>query len=304
MSVLVVGSVALDSIETPFGVSKETVGGSATFIAAAASYFVSPIRLVAIVGGDFPKKGHAFLEARNIDLEGLEVVESGKTFRWAGRYHYDLNERDTLSTDLNVFEKFDPKIPEKYRKSRVVCLGNIDPVLQLRVLDQIEKPRVVVCDTMNYWIERKNAELRETLKQINVIILNDSEARLLSREPNLIKAGRAIRHLGPSVVIIKKGEHGALLLTDQMVFSAPAYPMENIFDPTGAGDAFAGGFVGWLARTDDMSEENLKRAVIYGSTLASFCVEKFGVEGLGDLTYLQIQDRFREFRELSRFDED
>jgi sugar/nucleoside kinase (ribokinase family) len=304
VSVLVVGSVALDSIETPFGVSKETVGGSATYIAAAASYFVTPIRLVGIVGGDFPQRGHAFLEDRKIDLEGLEVVEGGKTFRWAGRYHYDLNERDTLSTELNVFETFDPKIPEKYRKSRVVCLGNIDPVLQLRVLDQIEKPRVVVCDTMNYWIERKNAELRETLKQINVVILNDSEARLLSREPNLITAGRVIRGLGPSVVIIKKGEHGALLLTDQVVFSAPAYPMENIFDPTGAGDSFAGGFVGWLARTDDMSEENLKRAVIYGSTLASFCVEKFGVEGLADLTYLQIQDRFREFRELSRFEED
>ncbi len=304
MSVLVVGSVALDSIETPFGVSKETVGGSAVYIAAAASYFVTPVRLVGIVGGDFPDRGHKFLEERNIDLEGLEVVKEGKTFRWAGRYHYDLNERDTLSTDLNVFEKFDPKIPEKYRKSRVVCLGNIDPVLQLRVLDQIEKPRVIVCDTMNYWIERKNAELRETLKQINVVILNDSEARLLSHEPNLIKAGRVIRGFGPSVVIIKKGEHGALLLTDQVVFSAPAYPMENIFDPTGAGDSFAGGFVGWLARTDDISEENLKRAVIYGSTLASFCVEKFGVEGLSDLTYLHIQDRFREFRELSRFNED
>lgn len=304
MSVLVVGSVALDSIETPFGVSKETVGGSATYIAAAASYFVTPVRLVGVVGGDFPPRGHKFLEERSIDLEGLEVVQEGKTFRWAGRYHYDLNERDTLSTDLNVFEKFDPKIPDKYRKSRVVCLGNIDPVLQLRVLDQIEKPRVIVCDTMNYWIERKNAELRATLKQINVVILNDSEARLLSHEPNLIKAGRVIRGLGPSVVIIKKGEHGALLLTDSVVFSAPAYPMENIFDPTGAGDSFAGGFVGWLARTDDMSEENLKRAVIYGSTLASFCVEKFGVEGLSELTYLQIQDRFREFRELSRFDED
>jgi sugar/nucleoside kinase (ribokinase family) len=304
VSVLVVGSLALDSIETPFGTAKETVGGSATYISAAASYFVNPVRLVGIVGGDFPKSGIEFLEDRKVDLEGLEIVKEGKTFRWAGRYHYDLNERDTLSTDLNVFEKFDPKIPEKYRKSRVVCLGNIDPVLQRRVLDQMEKPRVVVCDTMNYWIERKNAELKETLKLINVLILNDSEARLLAGEPNLIKAGRVIRQMGPNVVIIKKGEHGALLLTDQIVFSAPAYPMENIFDPTGAGDSFAGGFVGWLARTDDMSEENLKRAVIYGSTLASFCVEKFGVEGLAELTYLHIQDRFREFRELSRFDED
>jgi sugar/nucleoside kinase (ribokinase family) len=304
VSVLVVGSLALDSIETPFGSAKDKVGGSATFISAAASYFNSPIRLVGVVGGDFPQEGIDFLERRNVDLEGLQVIREGKTFRWAGRYHYDLNERDTLSTDLNVFEKFDPVIPEKYRKNNIICLGNIDPVLQRRVLDQLEKPRFVVCDTMNYWIERKNEELRETLKQINVLILNDSEARLLSHEPNLFKAGRTIRQMGPSVVIVKKGEHGALLLTDQLVFSAPAYPMENIFDPTGAGDAFAGGFVGWLARTDDMSEENLKRAVIYGSTLASFCVEKFGVDGLADLTYLSIQDRFRQFRELSRFDED
>ena len=304
MSVLVVGSLALDTIETPFGSVKDTVGGSATYISAAASYFVSPIRLVGIVGGDFPKRGMTFLEKRNIDLEGLEVIERGKTFRWSGRYHYDLNERDTLSTDLNVFEKFDPKIPEKYRKSKLVCLGNIDPVLQRKVLDQMDNPRIVICDTMNYWIDRKKRELQEMLKRINVLILNDSEARLLSKEPNLIKAARVIRSMGPSVVIIKKGEHGALLLTDQVIFSAPAYPMENIFDPTGAGDSFAGGFAGWLGRTDDLSEENLKRAVIYGSTLASFCVEKFGVEGLADLTYLQIQDRFREFRELSRFDED
>lgn len=304
MSVLVVGSLALDTIETPFGSVKDTVGGSATYISAAASYFFSPVRIVGIVGGDFPREGVAFLEERNIDLEGLEIIEKGKTFHWAGRYRYDLNERDTLSTDLNVFEKFDPKIPERHRKSRFVVLGNIDPVLQQRVLRQMDNPRVVICDTMNYWIERKNKELLETLKQINVLILNDSEARLLSREPNLIKAGKVIRAMGPSVVIIKKGEHGALLLTESVIFSAPAYPMENIFDPTGAGDTFAGGFAGWLARTDDLSEENLKRAVIYGSTLASFCVEKFGVEGLRGLTYLQIQDRFRQFRELSRFDED
>lgn len=304
MSVLVVGSIALDTIETPFGSVKDTVGGSATYISAAASYFFSPIRTVGVVGGDFPREGIAFLEDRNVDLEGIETIASGKTFRWSGRYHYDLNERDTLSTDLNVFEKFDPKVPERYRKSRYVVLGNIDPVLQQRVLNQMENPRVVICDTMNYWIDRKGAELRETLKRINILILNDSEARLLSREPGLIKAARVIRGFGPSVVIIKKGEHGALLLTETMVFSAPAYPMETIFDPTGAGDTFAGGFAGWLARTDDLSEENLKRAVIYGSTLASFCVERFGVEGLRDLTYLQIQDRFRQFRELSRFDED
>jgi sugar/nucleoside kinase (ribokinase family) len=304
VSVLVVGSVALDTIETPFGSVKEAVGGSATYISAAASYFVNPVRLVGVVGGDFPREGVAFLEERNVDLEGLEVIRDGKTFRWSGRYHYDLNERDSLSTDLNVFETFDPKIPERFRKMRNVCLGNIDPVLQRKVLQQLESPRLVVCDTMNYWINGRREELEKTLKMINVLILNDSEARLLSREPNLIKASKVIRGMGPSVVIIKKGEHGALLLTEQMVFSAPAYPMENIFDPTGAGDSFAGGFIGWLARTEDMSEENLKRAVIYGSTLASFCVEKFGVAGLAGLTYLGIQDRFREFRELSRFDED
>jgi len=265
---------------------------------------VKPIRLVGVVGGDFPKQAIAFLEERDVDLEGLQVIKEGKTFRWSGRYHYDLNMRDTLSTDLNVFEKFDPIIPEKYRRIRCVCLGNIDPVLQRKVLDQIDRPKLIICDTMNYWIERKNKELRETLKLIDVLILNDSEARLLSKEPNLIKAAKVIRGMGPRIVIIKKGEHGALLITEQIIFSAPAYPMENIFDPTGAGDAFAGGFVGWLARTDDLSEENLKRAVIYGSTLASFSVEKFGVDGLADLTYLQIQDRFRSCRELSRFEED
>lgn len=304
LGVLVVGSIALDDIATPFGSVKGALGGSATYISAAASYFANPIRVVGVVGGDFPRAGFEFLEGRGVDVEGIEIVDKGKTFRWSGRYHYDLNSRDTLSTDLNVFEHFDPKIPEKYRKSKVICLGNIDPVLQRRVLDQIEKPWLIVCDTMNYWIERKSKELKETLRLIDVLIVNDSEARLLSQEPNLIKAGRVIRGMGPKIVIIKKGEHGALLLTEQMVFSAPAYPMENIFDPTGAGDAFAGGFVGWLQRTSDTSEENLKRAVIYGSTLASFCVEKFSVEGLSDLTYLQIQDRFREFRELSRFDED
>ncbi|HEX9655734.1 MAG TPA: PfkB family carbohydrate kinase [Bacteroidota bacterium] len=303
MSVLVVGSLALDSIETPFGSKDNALGGSATYISAAASYFTNPIRLVGVVGGDFPKAGIEFLEGRKIDLEGLEVVKGAKTFRWGGKYHYDLNNRDTLFTELNAFEKFDPKIPPRYRKSRFVCLGNIDPELQLKVLDQIDKPRLIVCDTMNYWIEGKMTELRRTLKRINVLIVNDSEARLLAKEPNLIKAARAIREMGPGIVIIKKGEHGALLITEQTVFSAPAYPMENIFDPTGAGDTFAGGFVGWLAKSDDLSEDNLKRAVIYGSALASFCVERFGVERLADLDYLQIQDRFREFRELSRFDE-
>ena len=303
MSVLVVGYFALDTVDTPFGKATDAMGGSAKYIATAASYFTMPIRTVGVVGGDFPAEGIRFLENRHIDLEGLEVVKNGKTFRWAARYHYDLNVRDTLSTELNVFEAFAPTIPESYRRSRWVCLGNIDPAQQASVLEQIETPRIVIGDTMNYWIERKNGDLRKTLRQIDILIVNDSEARLLANEPNLVKAGRIIRGMGPKIIIIKKGEHGAVLLTDETIFSAPAYPMENIFDPTGAGDSFAGGFVGWLARTDDLSEENLKRAVIYGSALASFCVEKFGVEGLADLSYLQIQDRFRAFRELSRFEE-
>ena len=304
MSVLVVGSVALDSVETPFGSVKSALGGSATYISAAASYFTAPIRLVGVVGGDFPKAGIEFLEGRGVDLEGLEVVANGKTFHWAGKYHYDLNNRDTLRTDLNVFEKFDPKIPEKYRKSKYVCLGNIDPTLQRRVLEQIDKPRMILCDTMNFWIEGKNAALRETMKLIDVIILNDSEARLLSKEPNLLKAARVIRSMGPKIVIIKKGEHGAMLITEHTFFSAPAYPMESIFNPTGAGDSFACVLVGYLAKTDDVSEENLKKAVIYGSAMASFCVERFSVDGLRELTHLQIQDRVRAFRELSRFSGD
>jgi sugar/nucleoside kinase (ribokinase family) len=303
LSLLVVGSVALDTVETPFGSVKMALGGSATYIAVAASYFSAPIRLVGVVGGDFPKKHIEFLEERNVDLDGLQIVQEGKTFHWAGKYHYDMNARDTLTTDLNVFEKFDPRIPDGYKRSSYVCLGNIDPVLQRQVLDQIQKPRLVIGDTMNYWIEHKPKELAETLKVMDVIIVNDAEARLLTKEPSLLKASKRMIEMGPKIVIIKKGEHGAMLVTEDMVFSAPAYPLENIFDPTGAGDSFAGGFVGWLAKTDDLSSNNLKRAVIYGSTLASFCVEKFSVDGLRDLSYLKIQDRFRSFLDLSRFDE-
>ena len=304
MSLLVVGSVALDTIETPFGRADDVLGGSAAYIATAASYLYAPIRVVGVVGGDFPRKNLEFLESRAIDLEGLQLVESGKTFRWGGRYHYDLNVRDTLFTELNVLQTFDPVVPTSYRAIRYICLGNIDPVLQRGVIEQMEKPALVVGDTMNYWIERKNKELKKTLKSINVFVINTAEARLISREPNLIRAAKIILEMGPQVVIVKKGEHGALLVTEKCIFAAPAYPLENIHDPTGAGDAFAGGFIGWIAKTDDVSGENLKRAVIYGSTLASFCVEKFSVEGLRDLSYLQIQDRYREFRELSRFDEE
>lgn len=303
MSLLVVGSVALDSVETPFGRVESALGGSAVYISTAASFFTKPIRCVGVVGGDFPQEHMRFLEERGIDLDGLQMVKEGKTFRWAGRYHYDLNNRDTLLTELNVFSAFDPKIPDSYRRSAYVCLGNIHPGLQRKVLDQISKPRLVVGDTMNYWIESTPNELRETLKVIDVLILNDSEARLLTREPNLTKAARVIRSMGPRVVIIKKGEHGALLVTEETIFSAPAYPLENLYDPTGAGDSFAGGFIGWLAKTEDLSDANLKRAVIYGSTLASFCVERFSVDGLRDLSTLKIQDRFRAFMDLSRFDE-
>lgn len=303
MSLLVVGSMALDTVETPFGNASNALGGSAVYISVAASYFTAPIRLVGVVGGDFPKKHIDFLEERNIDLDGLQRVEEGKTFRWGGRYHYDLNVRDTLFTELNVFEKFKPIIPHTYKRSSYVCLGNIDPILQLEVVKQIEKPRLVVGDTMNYWIESKPKELRETFKLMDVVVVNESEARLLTKEPNLIKASKRIIEMGPSIVIIKKGEHGALLVTKDVVFSAPAYPLETIYDPTGAGDAFAGGFAGWLSKTDDLSPANLRRAVVYGSALASFCVEKFSIDGLRDLTYLEIQDRYRAFMELSRFDE-
>lgn len=304
MSLLVVGSLALDTIETPFGKAENVLGGSAVYISISASYFATPVRMVGVVGGDFPESAIRILNEFNIDLEGLQIVQNGKTFRWGGRYHYDLNVRDTLFTDLNVFEHFKPVIPDAYKKSSYVCLGNIDPVLQKNVIEQIDKPRLVVGDTMNFWINGKRKALLQSLELMDVLVLNESEARLLSNEPNLIKAAKLIMKLGPSIIIIKKGEHGALLVTEKTIFSAPAYPLENINDPTGAGDAFAGGFIGWIAKTDDISEENLKRAVIYGSTLASFCVEKFSIEKIKELTYLSIKDRFREFRELSHFDEE
>lgn len=303
MSLLVVGSLALDTIETPFGKVEEALGGSATYISTASSYFSSPVNLVGVVGGDFPKTGIDFLTSRNIGTEGIETVPDGKTFRWSGRYHYDLNMRDTLYTHLNVFEQFDPKIPAAYKRSKYVCLGNIDPILQRRVLEQIDRPKLVVGDTMNFWIEGKRDELLTTIALLDVLIINDSEARLLADEANLFRAAKKILTMGVKVLIIKKGEHGALLITNTTVFSAPAYPLENIFDPTGAGDTFAGGFIGYLAKTDDISDENMKKAVIYGSAMASFCVEQFSLDALRELTYLRIQDRYREFRALSNFEE-
>ncbi len=304
MGLLVVGSLGLDSVETPFDKIKDALGGSATFISLAASYFSGPIELVGVVGSDFPGEYLDLLRQKNVDLDGLQIIEGEKTFRYGCRYHYDLNVRDSLFTELNVFKNFNPIIPERFRKSRYVCLGNIDPVLQSNVLDQLSNPQFIVCDTMNFWINGMRSELLALLKRVNVLIINDSEARLLTNEPNLIKAAKQIRNFGPEILIIKKGEHGAMLFMENVIFSAPAYPLEIIFDPTGAGDAFAGGFTGYLHKTRDLSPANLKRAVIYGSTMASFCVEKFSTQSLEELSYLQIQDRFREFLNLSKFDQE
>lgn len=304
MGLLVVGSVGLDSVETPFDKIENALGGSATYIALAASYFTAPVNMVAVVGEDFGNEHIDLLERNNINLDGLEIVKDGKTFRYGCKYQYDLNVRDTLYTDLNVFENFNPKIPNHLRKNRFVLLGNIQPSLQMRVLDQMTNPHFVVTDTMNLWINNTKDELLEVLKKTDVLIINDSEARLLTNEPNLIKAAKMIMEMGPEYLIIKKGEHGALLFSEDSIFSAPAYPLENIYDPTGAGDAFAGGFAGYLHKAGDISFENLKRAVIYGSTMASFGVEQFSTKGLEELSTLKIHDRFLEFLELSRFDDE
>ena len=299
MSLLVVGSVAYDGIETPFGKRDRILGGSATYISVASSYFDNQVRLVGVVGHDFADEDIEFLKSKRVDLEGLQIDRSGKTFFWQGRYHYDLNNRDTLDTQLNVFEHFDPVLPESYRSSRYVALGNIEPGLQGKVLDQVTDADFVVMDTMNFWIEGNLEGLKNTLKRVNLLVINDSEARELADEPNLIKAAGIIREMGPEALIIKKGEHGALLFTDGEIFSAPAYPVVDIFDPTGAGDSFLGGLIGWLAYTDDLSPLNMRRAVIFGSVMASFCVEEFGPDRLRSLNEQQIYDRYRAFRELA-----
>jgi len=301
MSLLVVGSLALDTIETPFGKVERALGGSAVFISVSASYFIQPVRLVGVVGGDFPEREIEFLKEKEIDLEGLQIRENEKTFHWHGRYSFDLNKRDTLVTELNAFADFDPVIPDSFKKSSYVCLGNINPVLQKKVLFQMEKPKLVVADTMNFWIESMYDELIDMMKHIDVLIINDSEAREISHEANLFKAAKKIQEIGPRTVIIKKGEHGALLFSGDELFIAPAYPLESIYDPTGAGDSFAGGFIGYLAKTSDLSCENMKRAVIYGSTIASFTVEKFSIDRIRDLSTLEIRDRFNEFKTLSEF---
>ncbi len=304
MDLLVVGSVGLDYVETPFGKIENALGGAAVYASLSASYFTSPIKLVGVVGDDFPKEHVSMLEEHLIDLDNLEIVKNGKTFRWGGKYHYDLNARDTLYTELNVFENFNPIIPEKSKENSFVILGNIQPSLQLSVINQLKENNFIVCDTMNLWINTTLSDLKKVLEKIDVLIINDSEARLLSNEANLIKSARIIKEMGPECLIIKKGEHGALLFHEDTIFSAPAYPMESIFDPTGAGDTFLGGFAGYLHNSFDMDFDNIKRAVIYGSAMASFCVEQFSTKGLEDLDNLQIHDRFIEFRELSRFDDD
>ncbi|MCI0433236.1 MAG: PfkB family carbohydrate kinase [Gemmatimonadetes bacterium] len=301
MSVLVVGSVALDTIETPFGRVADTIGGSATFFGASSSFF-GPVQLVGVVGSDFPRHALRFLEERQVDLTGLETA-AGESFRWAGAYDFDLNSRTTLETRLGVFAAFKPRIPEVFRDAEWIFLGNIDPVLQLDVLDQVRSPQLVACDTMNYWIEGKRAELLELLRRVHVLMVNDSEARELSGEYNLLRAARWIQSRGPELVVVKKGEHGAILFTRDVIFFAPGFPLEEVFDPTGAGDAFAGGFLGHLARAGAVTADDLRRAMIYGSALGSFAVERFGVQRLIDLTMEEIDDRVIRFRELTAFDQ-
>ncbi|CAN5270276.1 PfkB family carbohydrate kinase [soil metagenome] len=299
MSLLVVGSVAYDGIETPFGKIDRILGGSATYISLASSYFTENIDLVGVVGKDFSDEDIKLFKSKNIDLEGLQIDKSGDTFFWKGRYHHDLNMRDTLDTQLNVFEHFDPIIPDAYKDADFVALGNIEPSLQKKVLEQVNDPRLVVMDTMNFWIEGAPEALKETLKGVDLLVINDSEARELADEPNLITAADKVRAMGPDSLIIKKGEHGALLFTGDEIFSAPAYPVIDIFDPTGAGDTFMGGLLGWLAYTNDLTSRNMRRAVIMGSVMASFCVEKFGPERLKDLEETDIYNRYKEFRSLT-----
>lgn len=299
MSLLVVGTVALDAIETPYGKQDEVLGGSATYFAAGASYF-TPVRVVGVVGEDFPLARLDFLKRRGVDLAGVEVVPGGKTFRWAGRYHHDLNHRDTLGTWLNVLETFQPKLPADWRDSEYVFLANIDPVLQRQVLDQMKRPKLVIMDTMNFWITSMRDELVKTLGRVDAVILNDEEARMLTGVPNLVKAAALIRKMGPRTVIVKKGEHGALLFHGDAIFSAPAYPLEDVHDPTGAGDTFAGGFFGYVARAGRTDQDTFRQAVLHGSALASFCVERFGPERLKDLTMKDIEARVGAFHDLVR----
>jgi len=301
MSLVVVGSVAFDSVKTPFGEVDDALGGSATYFSTAASYFTN-VSIVAVVGNDFPEKHLTFLKSRKIDIDGIDKQE-GKTFRWKGEYGYELNEARTLDTQLNVFQSFQPKLPAKYRDAKVVFLANIDPDLQRDVLKQVKNPVLVACDTMNFWIEGKRDSLLETLKLVDILLINDGEARELSGEPNLVKAANIILSYGPKTLIVKRGEYGALMFKDDRIFAAPAYPLEAVFDPTGAGDCFAGGFMGYLANTMNFEESNIRKAIIFGSVMASFNVESFSLDRIKSLDYSEIESRFGEFRSLTHFED-
>ncbi len=300
---VIVGTVAFDAIETPFGKTDKILGGAATFIGLAATQFDINPAVVSVVGGDFPQKYLDLLSHKNIDVSGVEIVEDGKTFFWSGLYHNDMNSRDTLITELNVLADFQPVVPENYKDAKVVMLGNLHPLTQLSVLEQMRgKPELVILDTMNFWMDSALEDLHKVIKKIDVITINDEEARQLSGEYSLVVAARKIHEMGPKYVVIKKGEHGALLFNNDNVFYAPALPLEEVFDPTGAGDTFAGGFAGYLAKTEDLSFENMKKAIIYGSTLASFCVEKFGTERMESLTSEEVNKRLQQFKTLTQFE--
>ena len=296
------GTVAFDAIETPFGKTDKIIGGAATYISLAASYFTSEINLVSIVGSDFPEEAIAQMNDRSINTEGLQIIEGEKSFFWSGKYHNDMNTRDTLVTELNVLENFDPVLPDSYKDSEYIMLGNLTPSVQMRVLEQLtKKPKLIVMDTMNFWMDVAMDDLKDVIAKIDVLTINDEEARQLTDEYSLVKAARKIRAMGPRYLVIKKGEHGALLFNDDQVFYSPALLLEEVFDPTGAGDSFAGGFIGFLAASDDLSFDNMKRAVIYGSAMASFCVEKFGVENLEELNREEVNERVKQFSNLVQF---
>ncbi|MFV9483616.1 PfkB family carbohydrate kinase [Christiangramia sp. ASW11-125] len=299
---LIVGTVAFDAIETPFGKTDKILGGAGTYIGLSAANFDIDSAVVSVVGDDFPHEYLDLMKNNNIDIEGIEVVKGGKTFFWSGRYHNDLNSRDTLDTQLNVLADFNPVVPNNYKDSEYVMLGNLHPLVQLSVLEQVEKPKLVVLDTMNFWMDNTPQDLDKVIAKVDVITINDEEARQLSGEYSLVKAARKIAEMGPKYIVIKKGEHGALLFHEDQIFHAPALPLEEVFDPTGAGDTFAGGFIGYLARTNDISFENMKNAVIYGSNLASFCVEKFGTERMQKLSREEVNERLHDFKKLTHFE--
>ena len=300
---LIVGTVAFDAIETPFGKTDKILGGAGTYIGLSAAHFKLESAIVSVVGDDFPQEYLDLLTDRNIDISGLEVVKGGKTFFWSGLYHNDLNSRDTLATELNVLANFQPKVPKNFKNADVVMLGNLHPLVQSSVLDQMEtQPKLIVLDTMNFWMDCALPELLDVIKRVDVITINDEEARQLSGEYSLVKAAALIHTMGPKFVVIKKGEHGALLFHDRQIFFAPALPLEEVFDPTGAGDTFAGGFAGYITQSENISFENMKNAIIYGSNLASFCVEKFGTERMVDLNKVEVVDRLKQFKSLTQFD--